>query len=392
MAQTLRERDRADGPAAVLAIGTANPPNTVLQAEYPDYFFRITNSQHMTHLKDTFKRMCEKSMIRKRHLHMTENFLKENRNLCAFMAPSLDARQDALVVEVPRLGNGAAVRAIEEWGQPKSSITHLVFCTTAGVDMPGADYQLAKLLGLPPSVKRIMLYQQGCAAGTAVLRLAKDLAENNRGSRVLVVCSEITISTFHGPSEAHTDILVGQALFGDGDAAVIVGSDPDTNLGENPIFELVSTAQTIIADSENALLGHLRESGLAIHLSRDIPRLISDNIEKSLAEVFEPLGIRDWNSVFWVVHPGGSAILDQVEAKLRLNPDKMRASRQVLSEYGNMASACVLFVLDEMRRRSAEDGAGTTGEGLEWGILMGLGPGITVDAVLLRSVPIQSKS
>ncbi|KVI08857.1 Chalcone/stilbene synthase, N-terminal [Cynara cardunculus var. scolymus] len=32
----------------------------------------------------------------------------------------------------------------------------------------------------------------GCFAGGTVLRLAKDIAENNKGSRVLVVCSEIT--------------------------------------------------------------------------------------------------------------------------------------------------------------------------------------------------------
>lgn len=40
--------------------------------------------------------------------------------------------------------------------------------------MPGADYQLTKLLGLKPSVKRVMLYAQGCSAGATVLRLAKD--------------------------------------------------------------------------------------------------------------------------------------------------------------------------------------------------------------------------
>ncbi|KAK3000440.1 hypothetical protein RJ639_021693 [Escallonia herrerae] len=78
----------------------------------------------------------------------------------------------------------------EPWGQPKSKskITHLVFYTTSDVDMLSADYQLTKLLGLRPSVKRLMIYQQGCFAGGAVLRLAKDLAENNAGACVLVVC------------------------------------------------------------------------------------------------------------------------------------------------------------------------------------------------------------
>nr|CDU46539.1 chalcone synthase [Vella pseudocytisus] len=384
----IRKAQRADGPAGILVIGTANPANHVLQAEYPDYYFRITNSEHMTVLKEKFKRMCDKSTIRKRHMHLTEEFLKENPDMCAYMAPSLDARQDIVVVEVPKLGKEAAVKAIKEWGQPKSKITHVVFCTTSGVDMPGADYQLTKLLGLRPSVKRLMMYQQGCFAGGTVLRLAKDLAENNRGARVLVVCSEITAVTFRGPSDTHLDSLVGQALFSDGAAALIVGSDPDISVGEKPIFEMVSAAQTILPDSDGAIDGHLREVGLTFHLLKDVPGLISKNIEKSLDEAFKPLGISDWNSLFWIAHPGGPAILDEVEKKLGLKAEKMRATRHVLSEYGNMSSACVLFILDEMRRKSVEDGVATTGEGLEWGVLFGFGPGLTVETVVLHSVPL----
>ncbi|CAL1391370.1 unnamed protein product [Linum trigynum] len=384
--EEIRKAQRASGPATVLAIGTATPANCVYQADYPDYYFRITNSEHMTDLKLKFKRMCEKSMIRKRYMHVTEEYLKENPNMCAYMAPSLDARQDIVVVEVPKLGKEAASKAIKEWGQPKSKITHLVFCTTSGVDMPGADYQLTKLLGLRPSVKRFMMYQQGCFAGGTVLRLAKDLAENNKGARVLVVCSEITAVTFRGPSDSHLDSLVGQALFGDGAGAVIIGADPDEKV-ERPMFELVSAAQTILPDSEGAIDGHLREVGLTFHLLKDVPGLISKNIEKSLVEAFKPIGISDWNSLFWIAHPGGPAILDQVEEKLGLKPEKMRATREVLKEYGNMSSACVLFILDEMRKKSAEEGKLTSGEGLEWGVLFGFGPGLTVETVVLHCLP-----
>jgi len=327
-------------------------------------------------------------MIKKRYMHITEEYLKENPNMCAYMAPSLDARQDLVVVEVPKLGKDAAKKAIAEWGQPKSKITHVVFCTTSGVDMPGADYQLTKLLGLKPSVKRLMMYQQGCFAGGTVLRLAKDLAENNKNARVLVVCSEITAVTFRGPSDTHLDSLVGQALFGDGAAAMIIGADPDLTV-ERPIFEIVSAAQTILPDSDGAIDGHLREVGLTFHLLKDVPGIISKNIEKSLVEAFAPIGISDWNSIFWVAHPGGPAILDQVEEKLRLKEEKLRSTRHVLSEYGNMSSACVLFILDEMRKRSKEEGKITTGEGLEWGVLFGFGPGLTVETVVLHSVPVQ---
>ncbi|KAJ8645972.1 hypothetical protein MRB53_007720 [Persea americana] len=383
--EEIRRTQRAQGPATVLAIGTATPSNVVYQADYPDYYFRVTKSEHMTELKEKFKRMCDKSMIRKRYMQLTEDFLKENPNICAYMAPSLDARQDMVVVEVPKLGKEAASKAIKEWGQSKSKITHLVFCTTSGVDMPGADYQLTKLLGLRPSVKRLMMYQQGCFAGGTVLRLAKDLAENNAGARVLVVCSEITAVTFRGPSDSHLDSLVGQALFGDGAAAVIIGADP--HQAEHPLFQLVSAAQTILPDSDGAIDGHLREVGLTFHLLKDVPGLISKNIEKSLVEAFEPLGIKDWNSLFWIAHPGGPAILDQVEEKLQLKTQKLRATRHVLSEFGNMSSACVLFILDEMRRKSLEENKETTGEGLEWGVLFGFGPGLTVETVVLHSFP-----
>jgi chalcone synthase len=388
--EEIRQAQRAQGPATVLAIGTATPTNCVQQADYPDYYFRITKSEHLTDLKEKFKRMCDKSMINKRYMHLTEEILTENPNICAYMEPSLDARQDIVVVEVPRLGKEAAVKAIKEWGQPKSKITHLIFCTTSGVDMPGADYQVTKLLGLRPSVNRFMMYQQGCFAGGTVLRMAKDLAENNRGARVLVICSEITAVTFRGPSESHLDSMVGQALFGDGAAAIIVGADPDPVI-EKPLFQLVSASQTILPDSEGAIDGHLREVGLTFHLLKDVPGLISKNIQKSLVEAFSPIGINDWNSIFWIAHPGGPAILDQVEAKCQLDKAKMRATRNVLSEYGNMSSACVLFILDEMRRRSAEEGKATTGEGLEWGVLFGFGPGLTVETVVLHSVPIKAQ-
>lgn len=323
-------------------------------------------------------------MIKKRYIHLTEEMLKENPNISTYDKPSLDARQDILVEQVPKLGEKAASKAIKEWGGSKSEITHLIFCSTSGVDMPGADYQLVKLLNLNPSIKRFMLYHQGCFAGGTVLRLAKDLAENNAGARVLVVCSEITVVTFRGPNENHMDSLVGQALFGDGASSVIVGSNPDERT-ERPLFYLVSASETILPNSEGAIEGHLREVGLTFHLKENVPELIGENIVKSLEEAFHPLGITDWNSLFWVAHPGGPAILKRIEKTVGLNSKKLNATKHVLSEYGNMSSACVLFILDEMRRRSMKEGKLTTGEGLKWGVLYGFGPGLTMETIVLHS-------
>ncbi|ESR47388.1 hypothetical protein CICLE_v10003127mg, partial [Citrus x clementina] len=308
-------------------IGTANPANCVYQTDYPDFYFRITSSNHMTELKEKFKRMY------------------------------------ILVPKVPKLGKEAVSKAIKEWGQPISKITHLISCSVSGVDMPGADYQLTKLLGLKPSVKRVML-----------------TAESNAGARVLVVCSEITVGTFRAPSDENLSCLVNRAIVGDGTAALIVGACPDINT-ERPLFHIVPTAQTILPDSEDAIKGHFRESPL-----------IADNIDKFLAEAFDQVSLNDhdWNSLFWMMHPIGPAVLDQIEGKLGLEKTKLRETRHVLSEYGNMASATVLFVLDEMRKRSVEEGKATTGEELEWGVLLGFEAGLTVEAIVLRSIPMVS--
>ncbi|RVW74800.1 Stilbene synthase 4 [Vitis vinifera] len=351
--EEIRNAQRAKGPATVLAIGTATPDNCLYQSDFADYYFRVTKSEHMTELKKKFNRISLH--------HLTEEMLEEHPNIGAYMAPSLNIRQEIITAEVPKLGKEAALKALKEWGQPKSKITHLVFCTTSGVEM----------------------------LVETVLRTAKDLAENNAGARVLVVCSEITVVTFRGPSETALDSLVGQALFGDGSAAVIIGSDPDISI-ERPLFQLVSAAQTFIPNSAGAIAGNLREVGLTFQLWPNVPSLISENIEKCLTKAFDPIGISDWNSLFWIAHPGGPAILDAVEAKLSLDKQKLKATRHILSEYGNMSSACVLFILDEMRKKSLKEGKTTTGEGLDWGVLFGFGPGLTIETVVLHSVQMDS--
>ncbi|GAB4826086.1 Chitin synthase, class 2 [Ancistrocladus abbreviatus] len=82
---------KVEGLATVLAIGTAVPPNCIPQADFPDYYFRVTNSEHMTELKEIFKRICEKTAIEKRYTYLTEEMIKENPNIGTFDGRSLNA-------------------------------------------------------------------------------------------------------------------------------------------------------------------------------------------------------------------------------------------------------------------------------------------------------------
>ncbi|VAI00922.1 unnamed protein product [Triticum turgidum subsp. durum] len=151
---------------------------------------------------------------------------------------------------------------------------------------------------------------------------------------------------------------------------------------ERPIFEMVATSQTVIPESEHAAAGRLSENGLLFRPAVEMTTLIRENVEQCLVDALGPLGLSGgWNRLFWAVHPGGRAILDGVEAVLRLDPEKLAASRHVLSEFGNMSGPTVIFVLDEIRRRQGEHGVGRDG----LGVLLGLGPGISIETIVLHA-------
>ncbi|XP_044393740.1 bisdemethoxycurcumin synthase-like [Triticum aestivum] len=361
----IRRAQRADGPAAVLAIGTANPKGSMLQDDYADYYFRVTNSEHHAELKDKLKRICKKSGIERRYAHLDEELLSAHPDFSDRTLPTLDARIDMASAAVPELGASAAVRAIAEWGRPVADVTHLVFSTYSGGKAPSADLRLASLLGLRPTVSRIILSLNGCSGGGRAMQLAKELAENNRGAR------------------GRLDTILGHGIFGDGAGAVIIGADP-VDCIERPLFEMVFATQTTIPETEDEITMRLMKGGLDFHVSVRVPKLLKSKIERCLIDAFQSIGISaEWNDLFWAIHPGGRAILGQVEQLLGLGVDKLAASRRVLREYGNMSGATVIFVLDELRRRRARGE-----EVAEWGVMMAFGPGITIETMVLHATSI----
>ncbi|KAF0896317.1 hypothetical protein E2562_021854 [Oryza meyeriana var. granulata] len=153
------------------------------------------------------------------------------------------------------------------------------------------------------------------------------------------------------------------ALFGDGAGALIVGVG----------FELVSAAQTVRPNSDSNADGHA--SGLVFRPSFKLPETVRDNAKECLVEGVGPhvLG-GGWNDLFWAVHPGGRKILGSVEEGLALALGKLHASRRVLSQYGNMSGASIIFVLDELRRHDDMPQGG-----------LGVMPGISIETMLLRA-------
>jgi bisdemethoxycurcumin synthase len=59
----IRHRLRADGPAAILGIGTANPKNCVPQDQFADWYLDVTKSEHLAELKAKTKKICENILL-----------------------------------------------------------------------------------------------------------------------------------------------------------------------------------------------------------------------------------------------------------------------------------------------------------------------------------------
>ena len=157
------------------------------------------------------------------------------------------------------------------------------------------------------------------------------------------------------------------------------------------MFEMVSASQDILPGTEEGVVVKLSEEGIVYTLHNEMPLHISNSVERLVRAALEQAGVTvwDWNEeVFGVVHPGGRKILDMVESRLGLKKEKLEAPREVMRQHGNTLSSCVIIVLEEMRRRSAERSMATIGEGLEWGLLFAFSPGITVETILLRALPI----
>jgi len=116
------------------------------------------------------------------------------------------------------------------------------------------------------------------------------------------------------------------------------------------------------------------DTGFNMVLSSYIPDILSNNLEKFLRPVLGKFQLTQSNIDRWAIHPGGRAILDRLEKQLELDEDSLRFSRKVLSEFGNMSSATILYVLKEILEDRIEP------EKKLNVFAMAFGPGITIES------------
>jgi alkylresorcinol/alkylpyrone synthase len=120
-----------------------------------------------------------------------------------------------------------------------------------------------------------------------------------------------------------------------------------------------------------------RAGKLRIVLGAAVQHPAAPMIEQALARLFRRHGISMADIRFWVLHPGGRKVIDNVQEHFGLTNAQLHFSRTVLRNYGNMSSPTVMFVLDEvMRNGDPQPG--------DLGVMVALGPGMAAEVVLLR--------
>ena len=139
--------------------------------------------------------------------------------------------------------------------------------------------------------------------------------------------------------------------------------------------------------TEKKIDGRLTEEGISFKLARELPQIIEDNVEGFCDKLMSIVGFenKEYNKLFWSVNPGGPAILNRIEKRLDLLPEKLSASRRALMDYGNASSNTIVYVLEFMIEESLKirkDGRGD----LEWGLILAFGPGITFEGILARNL------
>lgn len=277
----------------------------------------------------------------------------------------------------------SAKTALGESKLSGSAITHLVVVTCTGFHSPGVDIELIQRLGLPSTTQRINIGFMGCHAAINGLRTALAITQADVAARVLVCCVEIC--SLHYRFQWDDEGIIGNALFADGSASLVLGqtdadnkaavSDPDC------AWKLIDTGSVIIPDSTDEMSWKVGDHGFEMKLTSGVGVAIENTLRDWLVDWLATHGLTLGDIDHWGVHPGGPKILTAVENSLKLEKEQLNTSRSILWHYGNMSSPTVLFILNEFMTSRSDLPAGKPAHGL----LLAFGPGLVAEVALIQT-------
>ena len=367
-------------PAYIHHIATTVPETAYTQNEIREIMLRHLEAKSKG--ARLLQRIYSHSGIEKRHSVIKDYRKGEGDGLFfdaktkKFLSPSTKVRNDVYTREARKLFAEAARTVINGCsGIESRDITHVITVSCTGFFAPGPDYYIVKDLQLSAATHRFHIGFMGCFGAFPALKMADAFCASDPNAVVLVVCLELC--TLHLEPSEEIDDIIATSVFADGAAAALVCSrlpDPSSSSLQIDFF-----SSTVADDSENDMAWTIGDHGFDMVLSTYVPRILEANVHSIVGTLLKETQLTMESINQWAIHPGGRAILDKVEQALELNVHALDASRHVLSEFGNMSSATILFVLEELLQSGKTDAGDTM-------YAMAFGPGLTVESALLTAV------
>ncbi len=270
------------------------------------------------------------------------------------------------------LGQKALCCALSRAGIGTEDLGAIFFVSVTGISSPSIDARLVNRMSLPVNIKRVPIFGLGCVAGAAGIARAADYVLAYPKQVAAVISVELCSLTLQREDISIANII-SSGLFGDGAAAVLVSGAERTADGP----QILATRSVFYPNSEHVMGWDISEKGFSIVLSREVPEVVHDHLAADVDAFLEEQGLSRSDIGAWVLHTGGPRVLEATATALELPEGALAASWDCLRRTGNLSSASVLFVLEEvMMKRRPEQGT--------YSILAAMGPGFCSELVLLR--------
>lgn len=358
----------------ITGIGTSLPRRALTQAEAAELniSFATQDPRQIHRLRALYRR----TGVKNRYFALLDHDEGPPAARQAFYPPASDTQDEGPSTAVrmaryeqdaPPLLEQSSRAALEDARTAPEEVTHVVTVSCTGFFAPGLAPALIDRLGLSPAVERTHVGFMGCHGALNGLRVAAGFGGADENATVLVASVELCSLHFQYGWDAER--MVSNALFSDGSAAVVGRSARPGSTD----WRIAASGTYRIPDSDTEMTWRIGDHGFHMTLSPAVPDLISQHLEGWLQEWLAESDLTPEDIQSWAVHPGGPRVLTAVRTCLGLEPEAVQLSRDVLAGHGNMSSATVLFILQELRARDAPRPC----------VALAFGPGLVAEATLL---------
>lgn len=359
---------------SIKAIGTSNPVYKTSQGKIAEFMIRAHGLQGRE--KERLQALYRATGIQHRYSVLKDygldpanfEFFSKQSDMEPF--PTTARRNQLFKKEALPLAKAAVMECLPP-NTKMANITHLITVTCTGLYAPGLDIELADILDLEAHVQRTAINFMGCYAAFNAIKVAQYICQADSGAKVLIVCLELC--SLHFQKSNQEDFILSNALFGDGAAAVLIQAS-----NAEPGLEIIATHCDTLPEGSKEMAWQIGNLGFEMRLSRYVPDLIADGIEKLAKSLMikSPWQLSDID--YFAIHPGGKRILECIQEALGISRFQNRFAYQVLRDFGNMSSPTILFVLKEIWNNLKEEDHGKRI------LCFAFGPGLTLESMILQ--------